>query len=171
MSRSLQAEKIDFTALGHFVDTTLSRLDDAVLPAANWVLELLDVKDDLQAATGTSISMLDITSFMDRVAKPFITKLKNTISSWFVSQDVVSSFSTCIFDQNKIPASDSSDLTSCGDHSVDILINHYGTDQPQRLWRVMNILDKLLYLLMSKQNGKHFIATYQSSQKEPYTHS
>ena len=57
LSRSLQAEKIDFTAIGHFVDATLSTLDDAVLPAANWVLELLDVKDDLQAATGTTISV------------------------------------------------------------------------------------------------------------------
>ena len=72
--------------------------------------------------------MSDITSFVDRVAKPFVTKLNNNISIRFVSQDVVSSFS--IFDQSKIPASDSSDLASYGDHSVDILINHYGTDQP-----------------------------------------
>ena len=113
LSRSLQAEKIDLTAIAPLVDATLNTLDDAILPAANWVLELLDTKDDLEVATDIKITTESITSFQDRVAKPFITMLKNNISSWFVSQDVVSSFS--IFDLKKVPAADSSGLLSYGE--------------------------------------------------------
>ena len=54
--------------------------------------------------------------------------LKNNISSRFVSQDVVSSF--CIFDPKKVPAADSSGLLSYGEVSVNLLIEHYGTEQP-----------------------------------------
>ena len=44
LSKCLQAEKIDLTAIAPLVDATLNTLDDATLPAANWVLELLDAK-------------------------------------------------------------------------------------------------------------------------------
>ena len=128
LSRSLQAEKIDLTAIAPFVDATLNTLDDTILPAANWVLQLLDTKDDLEAATDIKITTESITSFQDQVAKPFITMLKNNISSRFVSQDVVSSF--CIFDPKKVPAADSSGLLSYGEDSVNLLIEHYGTEQP-----------------------------------------
>ena len=76
--------------------------------------------------TGITITTANITSFQDRVAKSFITMLKNNISSQFASQDVVSSFS--IFDPKKVPASDTSDLLSYGENSIDLLINHYGVD-------------------------------------------
>ena len=91
-------------------------------------MELLDTKDDLEAATDIKISTESNTSFQDRVAKHFITMLKNDILSWFVSQDVVSSFS--IFDPKKVPAADSSGLLSYGEDSVDLLIEHYGAEQP-----------------------------------------
>ena len=70
LSRSLQAEKIDLTAIAPLVDATLNTLDDAILPAANWVLELLDTKDDLEVATDIKITTEGITSFQDRVANP-----------------------------------------------------------------------------------------------------
>ena len=56
-----------------------------ILPVANWVLELLDTKDDLEAATDIKITTESITSFQDQVAKPFIAMLKNIILSRFVS--------------------------------------------------------------------------------------
>ena len=40
--------KLDLTAISGLVDSTLLTLDDALLPAANWVLELLDARDELQ---------------------------------------------------------------------------------------------------------------------------
>ena len=124
LSKCLQAEKIDLTAVAPLVDATLNTLDDATLPAANWVLELLDAKDDLEAATDNKITTESITSFQERVAKPFITKLKANISSRFDAQDIVSSFS--IFDPQKVPAPDSSDLLHYGEDSVEILLGHYG---------------------------------------------
>ena len=54
--------------------------------------------------------------------------LKANISSQFVSQDIVSSFS--IFDPKKVPATDSSDLLGYGEDSVDSILAHYGAEQP-----------------------------------------
>ena len=76
--------------------------------AANWVLELLDAREALQAVTDTTVTMEDISSFQERVAKPSVSDFKSNISSRFASQDVVSCFS--IFDSRKIPSLDSSEL-------------------------------------------------------------
>ena len=81
LSRSLQADKIDLTTIAPLVDTTPNALDDAIMPVANWVLELFDTKDDLETAIDIKITTESITSFQDRVTKPFITMLKNNISS------------------------------------------------------------------------------------------
>ena len=42
LSKTLQTENLDLSIISSLVDATLHMLDDAVLPAANWVLELLD---------------------------------------------------------------------------------------------------------------------------------
>ena len=81
LSRSLQAEKIDLTTIAPLVDATLDTLDDATLPTANWVLVLLDAKDDLEAATDVKITTEIISSFQEQVAKPFVTILKVNILS------------------------------------------------------------------------------------------
>ena len=127
LSKTLQTEKLDLTIISSLVDATLHTLDDAMLAAASWVLELLDEMDDLKEATGIIITMEDITNFQERVAKPFVSDLKSNISSRFTSQDIVSSMS--IFDPRKIPNADSPVLTSYGDSSVDTLIKHYGEDR------------------------------------------
>ena len=67
--------------ISSLVDATLLTLDDTVLPAANWVLELLDQVDDLQEATGVIIDRAQILSFQETVVKPFIVKLKDNIKS------------------------------------------------------------------------------------------
>ena len=61
LSRALQAEKTDLTAITHLVDATLHTLDDAILQAGNWVLELLDMKDDLEASTSITITTANVT--------------------------------------------------------------------------------------------------------------
>ena len=42
LSKTMQAENLDLTDIADLVDATPHVLDDAMLPAANWVLELLD---------------------------------------------------------------------------------------------------------------------------------
>ena len=42
LSKALQTEQLDLSLISSLVDATVKSLDDAVLPAANWVLELLD---------------------------------------------------------------------------------------------------------------------------------
>ena len=70
-------------------------------PAAHWVLELMDAREEIERATGVKVTSANIASFQERVAKHFITDLKNNIVCRFTFQDVVSSFS--IFDPEKIP--------------------------------------------------------------------
>ena len=72
--------------------------------------------------------MEDISSFQERVAKPFVSDLKSNISSRFASQVVVLCFS--IFDSKKVPSLDSSDLSSYGEDAVKIPLDHYGGDRP-----------------------------------------
>ena len=116
LSKCLQTEMVDLTAISGLVDSTLLTLDDVLLPAANWVLELLDARDELQATTIT------ITSFQENVAKPFVTDLKGNISRTFSSQDIVASFS--IFDPSKLPQNDSPDLSSYGEEFRGVLEDH-----------------------------------------------
>ena len=42
LSKTLQSEKLDLTVISSLVEASLYSLDDALSPAANWVLELQD---------------------------------------------------------------------------------------------------------------------------------
>ena len=128
LSKTLQTENLDLSIISSLVDATLHTLDDAVLPAANWVMELLDKCEDLEKATGVKITSEDIKSFQETVAKPFITHLKNNISSRFASSgDVLSAFS--IFDPRKVPSNNFEDLSSYGEDSIKTLVAHYGVEK------------------------------------------
>ena len=71
LSKALQAEQIDLTAITPLVDATLHTLDDVTLPAANWVLELMDVKGEIEEDTDIRITTETIATFQERVAKPY----------------------------------------------------------------------------------------------------
>ena len=114
--------------ISSLVDAVLKSLDDALTPAANWVLELLDVKDDLQQITGETITTDMIGSFQETMAKPYVSHLKENISSRFVSHDIVSALA--IFDPRKVPSADSAELPTYGRESIEVLLNHYGEDKP-----------------------------------------
>lgn len=101
LSKTLQGERLDLTAISSLVDSTVHTLNDAATPAANWVLQLLDDCEDLEAATEIKVTMENIKCFQETVAKPFLNHLTSNIKSRFCSQDIVSSFS--IFDPRKLP--------------------------------------------------------------------
>ena len=124
LSRALQTERIDLTAIDPLVDATLNALD-AMLPAANRVLELIDAKDEIEEATGIKITTESIATFHEQVAKPFVRMLKANISSRFVSvsQDIVA-LSFSIFDPKKVAAADSSNLHAYGEDSMVLLLAH-----------------------------------------------
>ena len=58
LSKALQTEQLDLSLISSLVDATVQSLDDAVLPGANWVLELLDNIDDLKTATKVTIDVI-----------------------------------------------------------------------------------------------------------------
>ena len=98
LSKTLQSEKLDLTVISSLVEATLYSLDDALSPAANWVLELQDMKESLEEAMGVNTTTSDIQTFQNSV----VSTLKGNISSRFCSQDIVSAFS--IFDPKKTPS-------------------------------------------------------------------
>ena len=110
------------------VDATLNSLDDALLPSANWVLQLQDAREELNAATGIEVTYLDICFFKEGVGKPFIRLIKGNISSRFrsSSEDVLSAFS--IFVPKKVPSLSTHELPLYGDSSIQTLIGQYGRD-------------------------------------------
>ena len=55
--------------------------------AANWILELVDVKEDLEQITGEETE--NIASFQETVAMSFMFHLKENISSRFESHDIL----------------------------------------------------------------------------------
>ncbi len=126
LSRTLQTESLDLTMISTLVEATLIGLDEATLPSANWVLELMDEKSSLELVTGIAISSDDIQSFQEKVAKPFIELLKCNISNRFSSSgDVVRAMS--IFDP-KIPCAEDS-IQGYGEDYLHTLLDHYGTQK------------------------------------------
>ena len=129
LSRTLQTEHLDLSIISSLVDATLNTLDDTILPSANWVLELLDECGHLEEAAEIRVTLADITTFQDRVAKPFIAHLKENISSRFASSgDIVSALS--IFDPRKAPKVGSPDLPQYGEEAITTLLAHYGKEKP-----------------------------------------
>ena len=55
LSRALQTKQLDLSVISSLVDATLNSLDDAILPSANWVLQLQDAREELKAATGIEV--------------------------------------------------------------------------------------------------------------------
>ena len=128
LSRALQTKHLDLSLISSLVDATLNSLDDAILPSANWVLQLQDAREELKAAKDIEVTHLDICSYLERVGKPFIRLIKDNISSWFrsSSKDVLSAFS--IFDPKKVPRLSTHELHLYGDGSIQTLIGQFGRD-------------------------------------------
>ena len=61
-SLALQTKHLDLSLISSLVDATFNSLDDAILPSANWVLQLQDAREKLKAATGIEVTNLDICS-------------------------------------------------------------------------------------------------------------
>ena len=85
LSHALHTKHLDLSLIPSLVDATLNSLDDAILHSANWVLQLQDAREELKEGTGIEVTHLDICSFQERVAKPFIILIKDNISSRFRS--------------------------------------------------------------------------------------
>lgn len=60
LSKTLQAVKLDLSIIPSLVDSTLHTLDDALLLDANWVLELLDIKESLHEVADLEITLAAI---------------------------------------------------------------------------------------------------------------
>ena len=65
LSRVLQTERIDLTAITPLVDVTLNTLYNVILPVAKWISELMDAKDEIEEATNIEIPSESITTFQE----------------------------------------------------------------------------------------------------------
>ena len=96
LSKSLQTKQLDLSTIFSLVDAFLHALDDAITPAAYWVLEVLDSKDDLQQVTGEIASADKNRTFQETVGTPFVAFLMENISSRFATHDIVSALAMLI---------------------------------------------------------------------------
>ena len=124
LSKSLQTKQFDLSKISSLVDAVLHALNDAITPAAYWVLELLDSKDGLQQVTGEIVSADKIHTFQETVGTPFVALLKENISSLFATLGIVSALA--IFDPRNIHSTKSSQFPTNGKKSIEALLNHYG---------------------------------------------
>ena len=69
LSKCLQTEKLHLSIISSLVHATLHSIDEALFPAANWVLELMDAREEIERATGVKVTSANIASFQERVAK------------------------------------------------------------------------------------------------------
>ena len=69
LSKCLQTEKLDLSIISSLVHATLHTIDEALLPAANGVLELMNARKEIEIATGVEVTSANIASFQERVAK------------------------------------------------------------------------------------------------------
>ena len=132
LGKALQAAvQVDLSAISSLVDSMLYMLDAAVGPSANWILHLVDAREELATTIGVSISIPDIVAFTESIVKSFVSMLKANISSRFGSQDVIASFS--IFDPKKVPSIDSPEIKKYGEDSLNILHSHFGVPRAAKM--------------------------------------
>ena len=60
LNKTLQTEHLDLSIVSSFVNATLHTSENAITPAANWVLELWEECVNLERATVSEISHTDI---------------------------------------------------------------------------------------------------------------
>ena len=63
LSKSLQTESLDLSVVSTVVEATIQSIDESLLPAARWMLELLEASDDLETATEVKLTHQDIALF------------------------------------------------------------------------------------------------------------
>jgi len=70
LSKTLQTEKLDVTVISSLVEATLYSIDDALTPAANWVLALQDMEKSWRISkTSTGDFYAEWTTFHHYIAK------------------------------------------------------------------------------------------------------
>ena len=67
MSKSFQTEKLDLSIISSLVDATLHTLEDVLQPSAKWVLDLQEVKEEMDITVGIKFNSDDVASFQSRV--------------------------------------------------------------------------------------------------------
>ena len=154
LSRGLQTKHLALSLISSLVDATRNSLDDAILPSANWILQLQDAREELKAATGNELIHLDICSFQERVGKPFIRLIKDNISIQFrsSSKDVLSAFS--IFYPKKVPSLSTHKLPLYGDRQFKLSLDGLGEIYQLNHLKELNLRRQPLSLLTSAQSRK-----------------
>ena len=107
-------------------------------------------------AIGEPINSSKIQSFQESVAKSYIAHLKENISSSFSSSHKVVP-ALAIFNPRKAPSADSASLSSYGNESIKILLEHCGLDKPAQTVLGEEMVKPALISAEVKLSGKPFV--------------
>lgn len=65
LSKALQAVQLDLSAISSLVNSTLYTINAAIEPSANWILKLVDAREELATTIGVNISVSNIAAFTE----------------------------------------------------------------------------------------------------------
>lgn len=153
MISTFQTKNLDLSVIACMVDTTLHTLNDAIQPAANWVLKLLDKPNSFKEL-GIILTSEDIADFLDRTVKPFVKCLKDNISSRFASSSAIVS-ALSIFDPKTAKNVTSSDISKYGEQQIETILEHYWAPKQAETLLGESIAREPLIL---SQSGKHIVS-------------
>ena len=168
LSHALQTKHLDLSLISSLLDVTLNSLDDALLPLANWVLQLQDAREELKAATGIEVTHLDICSFQERVGKPSTRLIKyNNPAGLDPPQKMC--YQPSVFQiLRKCPASLLMSYLYMETVQFKLLLDSLGEIYQLNHWKELNLRRQPLSLLTSAQSGKRIVSSLLSSQKMIY---
>ena len=89
LNKTLQTENLDLLIVASLVDSTLHTLEDAVTPAANWVLELLEECVNLET--------IAIATLKDNISL----QGEETVKKAMISPDISTEWKTCSWLSNQ----------------------------------------------------------------------
>ena len=125
LSRALHTKHLDLSLISSQVAATLNSLDDAILPSANWVLQLQDAREELKAASHSF-------RFQERVGKLLSDSSKITYPAGLDPPQRMCDQPSVFLIQRKVPSLSTHELPLYGDSSIQTLIGQFGRDLPAK---------------------------------------
>ena len=140
------------------MDATLNSLDDAILPSANWVLQIQDAREELKAATGIEVTHLDKYSFQEWTS--LLSDSSKIIYPAGLDPPQKMCYRPSVFlIQRKCPASLLMSYLYMETVQFKLTLDSLGEIYQLNHWKELNLRRQPLSLLTSAESGKCIVSS------------
>ena len=172
LSRVLHTKHLDLSPISSLVDATLNSLDDAILPSANWVLQLQDAREEFKAATVLKsliyIHALLHAHFKKEWASLLSDSSKITYPAGLDPPQKMCYQPSVFLIQRKCPASLLMSYLYMETVQFKLSLDNLGEIYQLNHWKELNLRRQPLSLLTSAQSEKRIVSSLLRSQKMIY---